>query len=292
MKWKKCIAAGIIAAALVVMQALPVFAAEQSKVTLKSEKWENNVLKVSCMIEGDDTITNGKLRIKYNPQELALQKTEAGEIVSGTLVQINDCLVGNKEPGEIVFVFANAEPLEADGSLVDMTFQAGESFDEKNGSEIQVSVEELSSDGTEVETRVENSVVGTEMSTGENPGGDSGDGGENTPGGDNGEDTTDKPDGNTDKPDENSGSTGNSGAGNQSGAEGSSTGGNSTGGSSAGGSSTGERSEDKNQAGTSQTSKTAAKTGDSSNPAAPAAAGGIALALIGGTLVYRRKKLK
>lgn len=158
MKWKQRIGLFILALTVGSIQVVPVLADGKSAIRIESENGSNGMT-ASCVMDETGTVTNGKIRIYYNPDELVLAETQAGEAVSGTLVQINDTLTGNKAPGEIVFVFANAEPLEVKGTLLHMEFEQGEQFDAEKGSEIQLSVEELALEGTELEVSAENGIV-------------------------------------------------------------------------------------------------------------------------------------
>lgn len=68
------------------------------------------------------TVTNGKFRITYDPQKLTLEEAAAGDGLADTMVQVNDPVTGNKQEGEIVFVFAAAQPISIDGTLLRMNF--------------------------------------------------------------------------------------------------------------------------------------------------------------------------
>lgn len=151
--------AGMIAV-LLFIQTTPVFAALDTRVYFDSSVTDTGIILADCMMEGEQPVTNAKIRIKYNPEELVLQKTERKEAIADTEAVINDCLQGNKEPGELVVVFASAVPVEASGVMFGMTFQAGAGLNTESGSEIQISVEELAFDGQVVAVTSENAVVG------------------------------------------------------------------------------------------------------------------------------------
>lgn len=258
MRWKRKVAAAIMTMALSAIQFVPVYAAEQVDISFKSSEWKDQKFTVSCVMEGKTDVTNGKLRIKYHPEELVLVKTEPGKAVSETLTQANDCLEGNKEPGEIVFVFAGAKPVKAEGALAQLTFQAGEKFDSKSGAEIEVSVEEFACDGTPVSTKVQNGAVGivkdqngSDENNGNNNTGDNNDGNNN-----NGQNGNDNQNGN----------------GNGGGDGSTAQGGGQDGNAQSGGQSL------------------PVKTGDKAPLAIPLAAGAASVLVIAGVLVYQRKK--
>ncbi len=267
MKLKKKIAVGLIAAAMAIMQMIPVCAAEQAKVYLESSEGAGGEITVSLKADGNASATNGKFRIRYNAEELVLEQDGTKEALDGTMAEKNDCLTGNKQPGEIVVVFASAQPVSMKGTLFEMTFRKGEKFNTETGSEIQIAVEELASDGTEVSAEVQNKAVGSandQGTTPENPD----DGKDNDQNGADGENQN-----GTAGDDQNGASQG----GNTEKGDGAAgTGDNTSGGSggSAGGSST------------SQSGKQNIKTGDQSSMVVPIVSAGAALVVIAGTAVY------
>ena len=123
MKLKKKIAVGLIAAAMTIMQMIPVYAAEQAKIYLESSEGAGGEITVSLKADGDASATNGKFRIRYNAEELVLEKDETKEVLDGTMAEKNDCLTGNKQQGEIVVVFASAKPVQMKGTMLEMTFR-------------------------------------------------------------------------------------------------------------------------------------------------------------------------
>lgn len=158
MRIRKRAALFLLAIGLAAMQAEPVLAQEDTTVRVDAVNTGSKIT-ASCVMEGSGTVTNGKIRLKYDPDELVLQSTAAGDVLSDVLVQVNDSLTGNKEPGEIVFVFASAEPIKGNGNILDMEFKPGEKFQPETGAEIQVAVEEFASDGVVGVVTAENGTV-------------------------------------------------------------------------------------------------------------------------------------
>lgn len=161
MKLNKKLITVLAVAALMVFQTISVWAASSVFVSIKAE----TVLKiggqvsVTCNMEGESKVSNGKLRIQYNPEELVLKDAKTGAALAGTMVQINDPLTGNKSPGEVVFVFANAVGIPASGEILELVFQAGQAFQSEKGAEVQVSVEEFGEDGTNLRVTSQNGIV-------------------------------------------------------------------------------------------------------------------------------------
>ena len=110
--------------ALLFVQAMPVWAAGETEIALNPGKaQEGGQVQVAGEITDGREVTNGKIRIHYDASKLTLTADSAGGALSGALCEVNDCLTGNKEEGEIVAAFASSSPLTEDGSLLDMTFQ-------------------------------------------------------------------------------------------------------------------------------------------------------------------------
>ena len=128
-----------------------VMAAGAATVTVKGDTLNENSTdwKVTCAISGDAKITNGKIRVTYDGSKLKLVSAAAGSLISNALPSINDPLTGNKQEGEVVLVFASASEMDANGELLQLTFQAV-SGQLKSGDAITVSAatEELA-DNTE-----------------------------------------------------------------------------------------------------------------------------------------------
>lgn len=128
-----------------------VMAAGAATVTVKGDILNENSTdwKVTCVISGDAKITNGKVRVTYDGSKLKLASSASGSLISNALPSINDPLTGNKQEGEVVLVFASSSEMDANGELLQLTFQAV-SGQLKNGDAITVSAatEELA-DNTE-----------------------------------------------------------------------------------------------------------------------------------------------
>lgn len=127
-------------------------AAGQAEVAIKGEAFSEgtDTWDVTCEIDGDTAITNGKFRITYDSTKLKLESAEAGALLDGLFAQINDPISGNKEEGEVVLVFADANGLDAKGVLLNLKFHVEAGV--KNGDEVTVSVstEELVGGGSAV----------------------------------------------------------------------------------------------------------------------------------------------
>lgn len=147
---KKGFVAVILILVMSMLQTILVFGDNESTVLIESKKIkaEDTQVQTSCSVSGDLQATNGKFRITYNPQELVLKEASTGDALSSAMVQINDPINGNKSEGEIVFVFASAESINLNGSLLNLVFEKGSDFQKDTQAVIQVKVEELDNDGT------------------------------------------------------------------------------------------------------------------------------------------------
>lgn len=135
----------VAAIVLCLAQTCQVFATENSNVTLKNQgiNMKQRTIQVQCDISGADPITNGKIRILYNSSQLHLKANEKGELVTNALCEVNDCISGNKEEGEIVLAFASAEELPAQGCLTTMTFELDGNVKTGDVIKIMTNVEKL-----------------------------------------------------------------------------------------------------------------------------------------------------
>lgn len=128
-------------------------AAAKAVVSLKTEtvKEGDNQVNVSCEISSSEKMTNGKFRITYDSAQLKLKSAKQGQALSGTSAEINDPVEGTKEEGEIVFVFANAAEMDANGSLLDMEFDLDDSVKDGDQISIDVKAEQLVCDSVNLE---------------------------------------------------------------------------------------------------------------------------------------------
>lgn len=135
-------------AGLVMCQSVPVQAAGKTEILLKAKQDDKNEkqLEVSCYISEGEGITNGKLRVFYNEDQVKLVSCEKGEVLQDGMCEINDCLSGNKQEGELVAAFASAQALNKNGNLLEMKFELKDGLDDSDEIEFQVRPEKLSGD--------------------------------------------------------------------------------------------------------------------------------------------------
>lgn len=150
----------IFASVFLLQTAIPVWASEKAEIALKAGNFskETNCVDIQCMLANGKAITNGKLRILYEDEKAQLKESKAGTVLGDAMAEINDCLSGNKEEGELVEVFASAQDIPTGGSLLDMQFQIKEGI--KQGEEIkfEIQAEKLAGDSGEVECEVREAV--------------------------------------------------------------------------------------------------------------------------------------
>lgn len=152
---KKMLAAVLTVTALAVTQISAVSAAPGMTIGVQDIKIKSGETKAEAVLSafGSDKVTNGKIRIKYDSKKITLKNVETGKAMEDTMTQVNEPLTGNKPEGEIVLVFASAEPVNLEGDMLLMEFQTGKGYDESAGTEIQVAVEELGRDGEDLECK-------------------------------------------------------------------------------------------------------------------------------------------
>lgn len=116
-------------------------AAGNAEISIKGEAFQEgtSTWNVTCEIDGDTKVTNGKIRITYDSSQLKLTSSKAGDLLAGALTDINDPQSGNKPEGEVLFVFASASEMDAKGTLLELEFQVQSQV--KNNDEVTVSVQ-------------------------------------------------------------------------------------------------------------------------------------------------------
>lgn len=161
-----------------VFQSLLVMAAENPTVALKSDivREGDKEVRVVCKISGAQDITNGKLRITYDPQQVNLSENLVGLGLEGVLHEINDTISGNKKEGEIVIVFASEKKIAFEGEVLQMMFKLQDGVKAGDTLHFNVAAENLAGEGGEVKAEEKTEPVIVEE---KNPGGDT-----NKPGGD------------------------------------------------------------------------------------------------------------
>ena len=144
----------VAAGTLMVLQTITAFAAGNTNtISLNLAEYEKDsrCAKVHCKMQVKDEVTNGKLRITYDEKQIKLVSSEKGEGIGNGMCEINDCLTGNKEEGEIVAAFASADSLPQKGNLLELTFELEKSVKEKEPVQVELKIEKLANQNTEVE---------------------------------------------------------------------------------------------------------------------------------------------
>lgn len=104
---------------------VPVMASEKPELYLQAEYVQDSdkEIQVECKIKNGDSVSNGKIRVLYDADKAELKSSGAGDALEGAMCEINDCLKGNKEAGELVAAFASSEKIKKEGSVLSMKFQ-------------------------------------------------------------------------------------------------------------------------------------------------------------------------
>ncbi len=147
----------------------PASAAGNAEVSIKGEAPAPGAAAwtVTCELNSDQAVTNGKIRIMYDAAQLKLKETQAGSLLNGAMTTINDPLTGNKEEGEVVLVFAASSEMGTQGTLLTLTFELNGSVAQGDTVAVSVKTEELMAD-TEAITARDLSLSATAGGTVEN----------------------------------------------------------------------------------------------------------------------------
>ena len=142
----------ILMTALLTGPCISAAAEETALVTVKANEVKEGdaSVTVTCDIEGGNRVSSGKIRIRYDAEKMRLKSAQAGNALTGAMCEINDCLKGSKEEGELVVAFASASRLSGDGSLLNLVFNLDSSVKEGTILEVTADVEELAGDDADV----------------------------------------------------------------------------------------------------------------------------------------------
>lgn len=164
-------------------QAFPVYASGNPAVVLESAgaSLEDRTLKVACNMENADQVTNGKVRVTYDQSQLKLLENQTGRAISDSdaLCEVNDCITGNKEEGEIVYAFASSKEMPSEGCLANMSFAISDQTAAGDEIKIKVSIENIAGKTGELQSESKNLTIKVEKK--EDNSGNNGDD-ENNPG--------------------------------------------------------------------------------------------------------------
>lgn len=151
----------------------------QGTVYLRSIENSGNSLRVICGMEGIESFTNGKLRIRYDASQVKLLETEKGELLDGFVTAVNDPVTGNRQEGEVILAFASEESAVGNGTLLTLHFEKAESANGKP-MDVAIQVEELASESGKITPKEESLHLEPSENGGQddgNGGGDDGNGG-------------------------------------------------------------------------------------------------------------------
>lgn len=141
-----------LVSALLLCQSVPVMAAGKAEISLKAKQDSKNEkqLEVNCYLNKAEGITNGKLRIFYDKDQVKLVSSESGESLGEGLCEINDCLTGNKPEGELVAAFASSKEVKEKSNLLEMKFELKDGVEKDDEIKFSVKPEKLSGDSGNV----------------------------------------------------------------------------------------------------------------------------------------------
>lgn len=141
-----------LAVVFTVIQAIPAMAGSKTTVSVKESESVRQEEEVAllCSMDNGVQVTNGKLRILYDGEKLKLNSCKEGKSLEKALCEINDCLTGNKQEGEIVLAFASSESIDPEGILAELKFRPAEGVGKDEAFTVEMKVEKLSGDNGEV----------------------------------------------------------------------------------------------------------------------------------------------
>lgn len=156
---------GIAAVALLAMQSISAFAAENVEVKFDtSEFYESYAGEtdgdswICYSLAGGAEITNGKMTVTYDKNYLTYHDCyiyeDEGEDYEGMEANLNNPKDGTTPEGEVVLVFSSANPMKAKGDLFDLYFNLKEGTKAGQKLVFTIKVDELTNNGTTVNSTV------------------------------------------------------------------------------------------------------------------------------------------
>lgn len=161
MKRMKRMITGMILCVLLMLTALPVSAEDAVRIKLVPDPIEKgeDYLTMTYDMRGGASFTSGKITITYDTQYLEYSDHDLGSVLAKMMSNVKDPYQDQGKEGEIVIAFSSEEPVKANDTFLDLYFDLKKSA--KNGEQYQVNlrVDELYNGSTPVESVVEEAPI-------------------------------------------------------------------------------------------------------------------------------------
>lgn len=152
---------GVLACLLLVLQCLPVFAADTVTVKLVPDPVEEgeDYLSMTYDLRGGAEFTSGKMTITYDTQYLEYSDHDLGTVLASMMSNIRDPYQDSGQEGEIVIAFSSDQPVKANDTLLDLYFDLKEDAKQGDQYTVNIRVDELYNGSTKVESTVSESPI-------------------------------------------------------------------------------------------------------------------------------------
>lgn len=152
MKNRKRITVGILVCFLLLLSCMPAFAADNVNIKLVPDPIEDgeDYLTMTYNMSGGGSFTSGKFTITYDTQYLEYSDHDLGGILAATMSNVKDPYQDQGKEGEIVIAFSSDQPVKANDTLLDLYFDLKENA--KNGQQynVNIKVDELYNGSTKL----------------------------------------------------------------------------------------------------------------------------------------------
>lgn len=152
MRNKKKITAGILICFLLLLSCMPAFAADSVNIKLVPDPIEDgeDYLTMTYNMSGGGSFTSGKITITYDTEYLEYSDHDLGGVLAKMMSNVKDPYQDQGKEGEIVIAFSSDQPVKANDTLLDLYFDLKKNA--KNGQQynVNIKVDELYNGSTKL----------------------------------------------------------------------------------------------------------------------------------------------
>lgn len=161
MKRMKKVITGMTLCVLLMLTALPVSAEDAVRIKLVPDPIEKgeDYLTMTYDMRGGASFTSGKITITYDTQYLEYSDHDLGSVLAEMMSNVKDPYQEQGKEGEIVIAFSSDEPVKANDTFLDLYFDLKKSAKDGEQYQVNLRVDELYNGSTPVESVVEEAPI-------------------------------------------------------------------------------------------------------------------------------------
>lgn len=153
--------AGITVCALLVFGALPVCAEETVRFKLVPDPIEKgeDYLTMTYDLKGGASFTSGKVTITYDTEYLEYSDHDLGGVLAKMMSNVKDPYQDQGQEGEIVIAFSSEEPVKANDTFLDLYFDLKKKAKDGQQYQVNIRVDELYNGNAQVNSVIEEAPI-------------------------------------------------------------------------------------------------------------------------------------